>query len=71
MQCIPTTFQDALLRQWPLSYTPRPHPEHKNKEHCRVHSNPSNIPRDISNNTPATDPKSAIPRSAAPPAPAA
>ncbi|CVK84003.1 hypothetical protein FOQG_09501 [Fusarium oxysporum f. sp. raphani 54005] len=54
-----------------VNYTPRPHPEHKNKEHCRVHSNPSNIPRDISNNTPATDPKSAIPRSAAPPAPAA
>ncbi|KAM0564463.1 hypothetical protein ACHAPJ_000677 [Fusarium lateritium] len=50
-----------------VNYTPRPHPEHKNKEHCRVHSDPSNIPRDVKK-TPVTDPKSAIPRSA-PPAP--
>ncbi|WZH40131.1 hypothetical protein QYS62_001059 [Fusarium acuminatum] len=52
-----------------VNYTPRTHPEHKNKEHCRVHSNPSNIPRDVSKNASTADPKTAVPRSAAPPTP--
>ncbi|KAF5023906.1 hypothetical protein F66182_4028 [Fusarium sp. NRRL 66182] len=52
-----------------VNYTPRPHPEHKNKEHCRVHSEPSNIPRDASKTSPVMDLKSAVPRSAAAAAP--
>ncbi|SCB64043.1 unnamed protein product [Fusarium graminearum] len=52
-----------------LSYTPRTHPEHKNKEHCRVHSDPANIPHDVSQKTPVAEPKSSVPRSAAPSAP--
>ncbi|CEI64009.1 unnamed protein product [Fusarium venenatum] len=52
-----------------VNYTPRTHPEHKNKEHCRVHSDPSNIPRDVSQKTPVVEPKSSVPRSTGPPAP--
>ncbi|KAM0420522.1 hypothetical protein ACHAPT_011691 [Fusarium lateritium] len=52
-----------------VNYTPRPHPEHKNKEHChcRVPSQPSAaIPRTIPDETPAVESKPAVPRSAAP-----
>ncbi|CAF3554868.1 unnamed protein product [Fusarium graminearum] len=52
-----------------VNYTPRTHPEHKNKEHCRVHSDPANIPHDVSQKTPVAEPKSSVPRSAAPSAP--
>ncbi|KAI1065853.1 hypothetical protein LB507_000027 [Fusarium sp. FIESC RH6] len=50
-----------------VNYTPRPHPEHKSKEHCRVHSEPSNVPRDASKKSQVVDPKSATPLSATPP----
>ncbi|KAJ4326470.1 hypothetical protein N0V84_003099 [Fusarium piperis] len=50
-----------------VNYTPRPHPEHKNKDHCRVHSQPeAAIPRTLPTETPAVESKPAVPRSAAP-----
>ncbi|KAJ4169514.1 hypothetical protein NW754_016543 [Fusarium falciforme] len=47
-----------------VNYTPRTHPEHKNKDHCRVPSTPTAaIPRTMPTETPAVESKPAVPRS--------
>ncbi|KAL2685613.1 hypothetical protein Neosp_006714 [[Neocosmospora] mangrovei] len=48
-----------------VNYTPRTHPEHKNKDHCRVPSSPTvAIPRTMPTETPAVvESKPAVPRS--------